>query len=148
MNARAIKKKFAKTRNYGYGAEYREVYISVRSGMGVLIPGKTLDELQSERVHPSWHDLYTKPIYTLPLYWTKDLSYLGEWSGRDWWSAEEKIINGYWKSLCSEIRCLSNSLGTAADLRVHRNPPVRWSKGLIVNGRKELEKRGYRNGHF
>lgn len=146
MNARAIKKRFTKTRNYGYGAEYRKVYISVRSGMGVLTPGQPESLLY--QYHPSYHERLRKPIYTLPLYWTKDMTYLGEWSGRDWWSAEEKVIYGYWKNLCSEIRCLSTSLGTAADLRVHRNPPVGWSRRLAVNGRKELEKRGYRDGYY
>lgn len=148
MNARAIKKKFVRTENIGWGAEYREVYVSVRSGKGVLTPGKTLEELQAEGVHERWHERHMKPIYELPFYWAKDISYIGEWSGRDWWVLKEKVIWGYWKNLCSEIRTASSSLGTEADLRVHRNPPVGWSRGLHVHGRKELEKRGYRGSHY
>ena len=144
MNARAIKKKFTRIENRGWGAEYREVYLSVRSGKGVLAPGLTMDELVSSSVHPMYYKRLMLPVYGLPLYWSKGADFIGEWSGRDWWELKEKVCWCYWHNLCSEIRQLSRYLGMEADLRVHRNPPYTGNVRGTVIGRKTLQKRGQR----
>ena len=144
MNARAIKKKFTRIENRGWGAEYREVYLSVRSGKGVLAPGLTMDELASSSVHPTHYERLMMSKYGLPLYWSKGAVFIGEWSGRDWWWAKEKVYGCYWHNLCSEICQVSRHLGKEADLRVHRNPPYTGKVRGFRIGRVALQERGQR----